>query len=80
MQMAFQRNGVRGEAIIFSVSRYRMRIAERGHADTVELTLQDGCWRDENGRSIEIEAMIGIEANAFADFAPRTLTAGSSLL
>jgi hypothetical protein len=78
--MSFQRNGVRSEAVVLAVNRAQVRIAERGRGDTVELTLQDGCWRDERGRTIEIEAMIGLDAAAFADFAPRTLTAGSSLL
>jgi hypothetical protein len=75
--MTFQRNGVRAEAIVLAVSSDRMRIAERGRGDTVELILQDGCWRDERGRTIEIETLIAIDKNAVAAFAPRTLTAGS---
>jgi hypothetical protein len=79
MQMTFQRNGVRAEAIVLAVSPDRMRIAERGRADTVELNLQDGCWRDERGKRIEIEALIAIDESALAGLAPRTLSAGSLL-
>jgi hypothetical protein len=79
MHMTFQRNGVRGEAIILSVTRDRMRIAERGCGDTSELALADGHWRDERGREIEIEAMVAAKKDAFADFRPRTFTAGSLL-
>jgi hypothetical protein len=77
MQMTFQRNGVRAEAIVLAVSPDRMRIAERGRADTVELNLQDGCWRDERGK--RIEALIAIDESALAGLAPRTLSAGSLL-
>jgi hypothetical protein len=79
MQMTFQRNGVRGEAIVLAVSPDRMRIAERGRPDTVELNLHDGSWHDERGRRLEIETLIAIDNHAFADVAPRTLTAGSLL-
>ena len=82
MHLAFQRNGVRGEAIILAAGRDRMRIAERGLRDTTELSLLDGDWFDENGRSIEIESMITIGTGFVADIAdlrPRTLTAGSLL-
>jgi hypothetical protein len=80
MHLAFQRNGVRGEAIILAAGRDRMRIAERGLRDTTELTLLDGDWFDENGRSIEFESMIAIGGGFVADITdlrPRTLTAGS---
>ena len=47
-----QENGIRREAVLLAATRNWMRIVPAGAPDTIELTQQDGCWRDERGGRI----------------------------
>jgi len=82
MRMTFQReDGALVEAVLLTANRFQMRIVPVGVGDTVELTMDDGCWRDERGRRMQIEAMLateGVDTLAIlADFYPRTAVAGA---
>jgi len=50
------------EAVLLAASKRAMRVAVEGQPDTIDLTLRDGCWFEENGNAIEIEALMPLPA------------------
>jgi hypothetical protein len=54
-------NGVRAEAVVLAAARDLLRVAVAGSRDTEEWLMFDGCWYDESGRRVEIEAAVAID-------------------
>ncbi len=62
------KRGVRVSAVLLAASRQQMRVAVKSEIDTVELNCVDGCWYDESGAPVEIEAMAPVPETDFAGF------------
>lgn len=73
--------GFTTEALLLALSRETMRVLVPGQPDAILLSKQNGCWHSESGESVEVDAAMPVAgvnyAAMFADFAPRTMTAGN---
>lgn len=80
MQIAIKyQDGERARALLLSAGKNRLRVAIQGTGDTEEWARLDGCWRDEGGRTLDIEALVvlaGIDYSGLCDAFPRTASAG----
>jgi hypothetical protein len=82
--MLIQRaNGCRAEAILLALNKNQMRVMIAGESDAVELTILNGCWVDEYGDTIELEALMPLEGVGWQylcnELYPRTMAAGTVL-
>lgn len=51
-------NGTRVEALLLARDETRLRITIHGCEETIELTLEEGHWKDEAGQRLALEAII----------------------
>jgi len=49
-------DGQRVDAVVLAVWRDRMRLALPDQADTIEIRLTDGLWRDEEGAPVSLDS------------------------
>jgi hypothetical protein len=53
-------NGRRADALLLSRGERFMRVTLRGRNDTLELRKVSGCWVDEEGNVVSIEAILAM--------------------
>jgi hypothetical protein len=81
MMIRFQ-NGVRGEAVLLAANAQQMRVAFHARGDVKQLNRDSaGCWHNESGEPLEIEALIPLAGtdveNFCAELYPRALAAAA---